>query len=163
MTTKPSSKSAMLLAAVAAASLSVVSTVAQAGECPADQVAAGVVHDGGASPVGVTDAVLGMIDLSKESIQANNRLFRLRRLEIEPGGIVPLHDHADRPALIYIIEGSIMEYSSNCMVPIQHNAGEIAMESVGLVHWWQNTGDENVVLISADILHTEVEEDDHMM
>jgi len=163
MTTKLSSKTATMLAGVAAASLLIVSSFAQAGECPADQVATDVVHEGGAAPVGVTDTVLGTIDLSMESIMANDRLFRMRRLEIEPGGIVPLHDHADRPALIYIIEGSITEYSSNCMVPIQHNAGEIAMESVGLMHWWQNTGDSKVVLISADILHTEEQGDDSMM
>jgi len=162
MRTKPCSKMLSVLAGVAAASLFVAVAGAQAGECPADQVATGVVHEGGAAPVGVTDTVLGMIDLSKESIQANDRLFRMRRLEIEPGGIVPLHDHADRPALIYIIEGSITEYSSNCLVPIEHSAGEIAMESVGLMHWWQNTGDTKVVLISADILHTEDEEDPMM-
>jgi quercetin dioxygenase-like cupin family protein len=163
MTTKPTSQSSILLAGIAAAFLFATSTVAQAGECPANQVSSGVVHEGGAAPVDVTDTVLGMIDLSKESIMVEDRLFRMRRLEIEPGGVVPLHDHGDRPALIYIIEGSITEYSNNCMVPIQHNAGEIAMESVGLMHWWQNTGDTKVVLISADILHTEEQDDDSMM
>ena len=52
-------------------------------------------------------------------------------MEIQPGGIVPLHSHADRPALIMVNQGQIFEYSSKCTVPIPHKAGEIARESNG--------------------------------
>ena len=37
-----------------------------------------------------------------------------RKLTIEPGGVVPWHSHGDRPAIIYIAEGEIVEYASNC-------------------------------------------------
>ena len=39
---------------------------------------------------------------------------------------MPWHSHGDRPAIIYIAEGEIVEYASNCAVPIVHKAGEIA-------------------------------------
>ena len=59
-------------------------------------------------------------------------------MEIAPGGVVPLHDHSDRPALIMVNQGRIYEYSSKCPVPIQHKAGEISRESLGTLHWWKN-------------------------
>ena len=36
-------------------------------------------------------------------------MMRVRQLEIQPGGIVPWHSHADRPALIYVVSGEIVE------------------------------------------------------
>lgn len=153
---------AFALAGVIAGAMSAVSTVAVAGECPADKVGANPLKDAATMPAGVTDTVISSIDLSKEAVKLNDRLFRLRRLEVQPGGVVPMHSHGDRPALIYIVSGTITEYSSNCTVPIIHKAGEAAMESVGLTHWWKNTGSEVVVLTSADLLHTK-KEDGQMM
>jgi quercetin dioxygenase-like cupin family protein len=74
-------------------------------------------------------------------------------MEITPGGIVPLHSHGDRPALIMVNQGKIYEYSSKCTVPILHQAGEIARESNGLMHWWKNDGDQTVILTIADIVN----------
>lgn len=142
-----------IAAVVTAAGIATAST-AMAGECPADKVVA----DGKGQPMGatapkdVTDTVLASIDLSKEMLQAEGRQFRMRQLEIQPGGIVPWHSHADRPALIYIVSGEVIEYASTCAVPLLHKAGEVSVDA-GRSHWWQNTGSKPVVLISADILH----------
>jgi quercetin dioxygenase-like cupin family protein len=147
---------------LAASAVLMVSTAASAGGCPADKIGKNPLKDAATAPVDVTDTVLSSIDLSQEAVKLNDRLFRLRRLEVQPNGVVPMHRHGDRPALIYIISGTMIEYSSNCTVPIVHKAGEAAMESVGLTHWWRNTGSEAAVLVSADILHTK-KEDGHMM
>jgi quercetin dioxygenase-like cupin family protein len=132
--------------------------IAQAGECPADKmVADGEGQKAGATgPKDVTDIVLATIDLSKEMIAANDRLFRMRRLEIKPGGEVPWHSHADRPALIYVVQGTVTEYASVCTDPIVHKAGDVSVDA-GRSHWWKNTGDDTVVLISADILHDKMD------
>jgi quercetin dioxygenase-like cupin family protein len=152
----------LLLAGLLAGGAALAASSASAGECPADKIGTNPLSDAATAPAGVTDTVLSSIDLSKEAVKLNDRLFRLRRLEVQPNGIVPMHQHGDRPALIYIISGEITEYSSNCAVPIVHKAGEAAMESVGLTHWWKNTGKEVVVLLSADLLHTQTE-DGHTM
>lgn len=125
-----------------------------AGECPADKsVADGKGQmDQGLMAKDVTDNVLASIDLSKEMVAAKDHKFRMRRLEIQPGGIVPWHDHADRPALIYVVQGEITEYASTCTVPILHKAGDVSVDA-GRHHWWKNTGKKKVVLISSDILH----------
>ena len=135
-------------------------SAASAGECPADKVQANVRPLVDFKPVGVTDTVLAAIDLSKEPIKAAGRMQRVRRLVIQPGGIVPWHSHDDRPALIYIIDGQIEEYNSNCSVPIVHKAGDVARETLGTSHWWKNLTDKPVTLLSFDILH---DPNDHNM
>ena len=55
-------------------------------------------------------------------------MLRMRKLVVQPGGIVPWHEHAARPANILVVEGSITEYRSNCKVPIEHKAGDVVAE-----------------------------------
>ena len=126
---------------------------AQAGSCPADQTAIDVTKPGPMEPKGVTDTVLAATDLSKEMVALGDHQFRLRRLEIQPGGVVPWHAHADRPAMIYVVSGTVVEHASNCAVPIVHKAGEVAPETHVTSHWWENTSKKKAVLISVDILH----------
>ena len=103
-------------------------------------------------PKGVTDTVIGSINLGSE-IGVDGRQLRTRRLVVQPGGIVPLHSHKDRPALIYTLSGSITEYSSACDAPIQHKTGDISREADGLSHYWVNHGKVPAVLLSSDVFH----------
>lgn len=132
---------------------------AQAGECPADQLRPdGSGQQAGATmPKDVTDTVLATTDLSQEMVGVEDHQFRIRRLELMPGGEVPWHSHEDRPAMIYIVSGEVTEYASTCAVPILHKAGDVAPETHTTAHWWKNTGKEKAVLISADILHDKMD------
>jgi quercetin dioxygenase-like cupin family protein len=131
---------------------SLVASAAIAGECPTDQKKPNATAPVDYKPVGVTDTVIAMIDVEKEPANIKDRKFRMRKLTIEPGGIVPWHSHGDRPAIIYIIDGEINEYASNCAVPIVHKAGDVVAETSQVSHWWKNTGNKTVVLLSADLL-----------
>ena len=139
--------------------------VANASGCPAGkQVADGAGQKmSDAKAVGVTDTVLTSTDLAKEPIGIKDRLFRIRKLVIEPGGVVPWHSHGDRPAIIYTISGEIVEYASDCSVPIVHKAGDATPETHTTSHWWKNLGTETVVLLSADLFHVAPDHDGHMM
>jgi quercetin dioxygenase-like cupin family protein len=110
---------------------------------------------------GVTDTVIASIDVAKEPANIPGRLFRLRRLVVKPGGVVPWHSHGERPAIIYIEKGEVTEYSSTCSVPIVHKAGDATPELHSTSHWWKNTGKVTVVILSADLLP--VNADPHMM
>ncbi len=149
------------LCGLATVAIIAFASTAFAGECPADRVKTNAITSGETAPKGVTDTVLAQIDLAQESIQADGRHFRIRQLVIQPGGIVPWHSHGDRPALIYIVSGEILEFSSNCAVPIVHKAGFVAPETHGTQHWWKNNTNQPVVLLSADIMHDE--SDTHTM
>jgi quercetin dioxygenase-like cupin family protein len=126
-------------------------TIATAGECPADKVTENGQKAGATAHKDVAEKLLGQIDLSKEKVAVAGHHFRMRRLDIQPGGEVAWHSHEDRPALIYVVSGAITEYSSHCAVPIVHKTGELSIEQAGLSHWWKNTSKKPVVLISADI------------
>lgn len=129
----------------------VFATSAYAGECPADKFKPGVREMVKLEAVGVTDTTLGAIDLEKQPAKIKGRELRFRKLVIQPGGIVPWHSHDDRPALIYIAEGEIIEYASNCGAPILHKAGEIRPEVAGTSHWWKNLSEKPAVLFVGDV------------
>lgn len=139
-----------LLAAAAALTMA---GLAHAGQCPADKLAANELPGAATAPVGVVDTELAAIDLAKENVKLDQRRLRMRHMTIMPGGIVPLHSHEDRPALIMVNSGEIYEYSSKCSVPILHRAGEVAREFMGTKHWWKNTGKEAVNLTIGDIVN----------
>jgi quercetin dioxygenase-like cupin family protein len=139
-------------AAFLAGATMLAATAASANGCPTGKMGENALSNAPTKPVGVTDTVLESIDLAQQMVKLDDHKLRIRRLEIQPGGIVPLHDHADRPALIYIVSGEITEYASNCKTGIVHKAGETSRDA-DLRHWWKNTSKKPVVLISADILH----------
>jgi len=134
-----------------------------AGECPADQVMKGARAEGETMPKGVTDTVLSAIDLSSKGDAFAGYQLRLRRLVVDPGGVVPWHSHAERAANITILEGEIEEYSSNCKVAILHKAGETVGEfGPELSHYWMNKSDKPVVILSADLLPPSMPAEDAM-
>ena len=138
---------------IALASALSLAGLAHAGECPADKAAANDLKGAATAPVGVADTELASIDLSKENVKLDQRRLRLRQMTIMPGGVVPLHSHEDRPALIMVNSGEIYEYSSKCSVPILHKTGETAREFMGTKHWWKNTGTVQVNLTIGDIVN----------
>lgn len=151
----------LLLPSVLAAAMVVASSGSTfAGQCPAASVTTSGQPPGPAAHAGVTDKVLTMIPLGNEKVSLPEHSLRLRRLVVRPGGIVAWHSHSDRPAIIYVVSGSITEYSSHCAVPIVHRAGETSTESKGLSHWWKNHTRQPVILLSADLLH---DHNDHHM
>jgi quercetin dioxygenase-like cupin family protein len=140
----------LVLASVFTGSI-VMASSAVAGECPADKMKPNVREKVDYKPVGVSDVTLGSIDLGKQPVHIEGRELRFRKLTIEPGGIVPWHSHDDRPALIFVQQGEIVEYASNCEVPITHKAGDIRPEVFGTSHWWKNLGKETVILYVGDV------------
>jgi len=165
-TTTPQRRLRGMLAVAAAAALAIgAAASAQAGECPAGQFAA----DGKGQPMsnaaasGVTDTVITSTELAKEPVSIQGRLFRARKLDIAPGGVVPWHSHSDRPALLLIASGEITEFASTCKVPIVHKAGDITPERHPTAHWWKNTGTQPVVIYAFDLFRKEDKKDEHMM
>jgi len=150
----------MMLPGITVGALLVGLSAAVADGCPSDQIKANARQPVSHAGKGVTDTVLAAIDLEKEPANIKERQLRFRKLTIEPGGIVPWHSHADRPAIIYIAEGEIVEYASNCAVPITHKAGDIRPETSGTAHWWQNMGNKTVILFVDDVQH---DKNDHNM
>ena len=142
------SKTKFAAAAIAVAAFG--ATPAFAGQCPAGQDTANALADRATASKDVTDDVLGSIDLGKE-IGVAGRDLRLRKLVVQPGGVVPFHSHDGRPALIITVSGEITEHRTSCAVPIIHKAGELSRETNEIGHYWVNHGKVPAVLYSADV------------
>ena len=60
---------------------------------------------------GVTAEVLATVDLGPEIEGRAGRQLRMRMVTIEPGGVFgPMHDHNDRPGIVYILQGTITDH-----------------------------------------------------
>jgi quercetin dioxygenase-like cupin family protein len=142
-----------------------VAPAASAVECPPEHKKADVrpapsnkIRDGARLVTeGIVDKTIASVEIDEEPFNIDGRLFRMRTLTVERGTIVPWHSHADRPAIMYVIKGEITEYASNCAAPVTYKPGDYVAEGPGLAHWWQNHGDETVMLVSADLLKQEEE------
>ncbi|MFL4470382.1 cupin domain-containing protein [Tateyamaria armeniaca] len=100
----------------------------------------------------ISNTVLGNTALGEEGIASlAGRNLRTRFWTIRDQGIVPIHDHANRPAVFTILTGEIYEYTSTSDERILHEAGGLALEEGELAHWWLNEGDETVHLIAFDV------------
>jgi quercetin dioxygenase-like cupin family protein len=163
---KNSHRPRALMTGLLAATLLAFGSIAFAGECPADKrVADGQGQkDQGKAAVGVKDVVVNTLDVANEpSVQIKGRVFRGRRLDIAPGGVVPWHSHSDRPALLLIGGGEITEFASTCAVPIVHKAGEITAEKAPTSHWWRNHGNTPVTIWAFDLFRVDDKHGEHMM
>jgi quercetin dioxygenase-like cupin family protein len=142
--------------AVASAILTLIAPVTvRAGECPKDKVLAKPQSIESKDSVGVTRETIGLISL-KNWRGVGDLFLRTRRLVVAPGGVVPTHNHDDRPALVYVVSGEIIEHSTYCAVPILWKAGEDSPEfGPGFGHWWENKTGKEVVLISSDVVDQE--------
>jgi quercetin dioxygenase-like cupin family protein len=160
-TTRPSRRAVALTGALGALGAIAAPTRVLAGTCSADKVGVDVMTPGATSPKGVVDSVIGSINLAQEKVKLAGYQIRARQLVIQPGGEVPWHSHAERPALIYVVSGTITEFRSTCKDPIVHKGGELAVENHEVSHWWKNAGEQPVVIISFDLFHES--QNPHMM
>ncbi len=98
---------------------------------------------------GITITPLSVVDLGPEIIGMQGRQLRLRMLTIEPGGVLAVHSHKDRPGAAYILKGTVMEHRGD--VAKEYGAGQNWSEEGNVIHWLENKGTSPAVLIVTDI------------
>lgn len=146
----------------AAAVLALGAVPAFAGACPPDKVLKTPREIENAPDIGVDRPILHEVDLTGWRNMGHFYL-RMRRLTVAVDGVVPTHEHHDRPSIVLIQTGEIIEHSAFCAVPILHKAGDSTPEfGPGHKHWWENKSGAPVVLISTDVVPFEVMTSDKM-
>jgi quercetin dioxygenase-like cupin family protein len=73
----------------------------------------------------------------------------MRLITVEPGGVLGIHDHKDRPATDYILQGAIVDHRGSDAK--EYGAGTSLYEDKNTVHWVENKGATPAIVISADI------------
>jgi quercetin dioxygenase-like cupin family protein len=100
---------------------------------------------------GVTVKLLAALDLGPEIEGMTGRQLRMRMVTIEPGGVFgPLHDHKDRPGMVYILQGTITDHREG--VAKEYGPGVGWPEDKNTTHWLENRGTMPAVEISVDIV-----------
>jgi quercetin dioxygenase-like cupin family protein len=102
---------------------------------------------------GVSVKLLAALDLGPEIEGMTGRQLRMRMVTIEPGGVFgPIHDHKDRPGMVYILQGTITDHRNG--VAMEYGPGLGWPEDRNTIHWLENRGASQAVEISVDIIRT---------
>lgn len=100
---------------------------------------------------GVKVELLAVVDLGPEIEGMAGRQLRMRMVTIEAGGVFgPLHNHIDRPGIVYILQGTITDHRNGAAVDYEPGVGW--PEDRNTLHWLENQGTIPAVEISVDIV-----------
>ncbi len=100
---------------------------------------------------GITVQLLGTVDLGPEIEGLAGRQLRMRMVTFAPGAVFgPLHDHKDRPGMVYIMQGTITDHRNG--VAREYGPGVGWPEDKATLHWLENRGPTPAVEISVDIV-----------
>ncbi len=100
---------------------------------------------------GVTVELLAALDLGPEIEGLAGRQLRMRMVTIVPGGVFgPIHDHKDRPGMVYILQGTITDHRNGKFK--DYGPGLGWPEDGNTSHWLENRGTTPAVEISVDIV-----------
>ena len=103
---------------------------------------------------GVTVQLLATVDLGPEIAGLAGRQLRMRIATFAPGAVFgPLHDHIDRPGIVYILQGTITDHRDG--VATEYGPGVGWPEDRNTLHWLENRGTLPAVEISVDIVKAE--------
>ncbi len=100
---------------------------------------------------GVTVKLLAALDLGPEIEGMAGRQLRMRMVTFGPGGVFgPVHDHRERPGMVYILEGTITDHRDG--VAKEYGPGVGWPEDRNTMHWLENRGTTPAAEISVDIV-----------
>lgn len=100
---------------------------------------------------GVTVELLSAFDLGSEIEGMAGRQFRMRLVTFAPGAVYgPIHDHKDRPGMVYILQGTITDHRDG--VATDYGPGLGWPEDRNTLHWLENRGSVPAVEVSVDIV-----------
>ncbi len=100
---------------------------------------------------GMKAPVVTSIDLGPEIDCLQGRQLRMRMFTLEPGGVIAIHSHKDRPSAVHMLSGTATEFREGGEVK-EHKPGDSWSEGKATTHWMENRGTEPAVFFSVDIV-----------
>ena len=99
----------------------------------------------------ITVELLSTVPLGPEIDGMQGRQLRMRRFTFAPGAVFgPVHDHAGRPGMVYVLQGTITDHRDG--VTTDYGPGLGWPEDRNTRHWLENRGPMPAVEISVDIV-----------
>ena len=79
--------------------------------------------------------------------------MKMTTVTFAPGAVEALHDHKKVPAIAYVLQGKVTEFTKAGGMK-EFAAGEMRANSRDAEHWVENHGSENAVIIAAYVMKT---------
>ncbi|GEC55492.1 quercetin dioxygenase-like cupin family protein [Bradyrhizobium japonicum] len=114
------------------------------------EIAVSLAADAPKDNKGYTTSKTTVVELGPEFPGMEGRQLRLRLLTIEPGGHIGLHDHKERPAVVYFLQGNDTVIRDDGTSQT-FKAGDVTGEPGTTIHWHRNDGKDAVIFVTADI------------
>jgi quercetin dioxygenase-like cupin family protein len=99
---------------------------------------------------GLSSQPLRSLDLTEEIASTKGRPLRMRKLTLQPGGVLGIHTHKDRPAISYFLQGEVTYHQDGRPDTVVKAGGGFA-EGKDTTHWAENRGSVPAVWIAVDI------------
>jgi quercetin dioxygenase-like cupin family protein len=99
---------------------------------------------------GMKAPVLTSIDLGPEIEGMEGRQLRMRVITLEPGGVIAVHPHKDRPTVVHLLHGTWTELREGGYVK-EYREGESWAEGKTTTHWAENRGTVPAVAMVVDV------------
>jgi quercetin dioxygenase-like cupin family protein len=99
---------------------------------------------------GIDPTSLQQFPLAAQIPSMDGYELRGRRIVIAPGGTITEHSHADRPGIVYILEGSLTEYRNGVARIVK--PGDTWAEEASTTHWMENATDLPTVIWAVDLV-----------
>lgn len=144
--------SAALLAACATTNAPSATITALEGahirQCPADRVQTNARSEGFGATSGVESTDVAFTPLAHDPTRA----LRLRRITVQPGGVIAWHDHTALQGMAVLVSGTMVELRNTCLDPLTYTAGDVAIEDAGTAHSWRNEGETPAVILVSHVV-----------
>jgi quercetin dioxygenase-like cupin family protein len=117
-------------------------------ECPAGRVQANARSEGFGPTTGVKSVDVALRPLAHDPARA----LRLRRIVVQPGGVIAWHDHTQVQGVAVLVAGEMIELRNTCLDPITYRAGDVALEDEDTAHAWRNESSEPAIVLVSHVV-----------
>ena len=104
-------------------------------------------------PKGPVAKPLLNLDLAPEMDSVQDRVMRMQLTTYEPGASNKPHSHKDRPEVVYILSGRIIEHRGD--VTKEYGPGDTFTADHSTNHWMENKGTVPAVMLVTGIAKKE--------
>ena len=104
-----------------------------------------------------TPTILGAISLEAYPETLKRSQLRAREVVLLPGAKIAVHTHSHRPTVVYVLEGELVEHRNDSEMPVIRRQGDTYFETLGVVHWVENTSPNRTKVLAVDILSSDLE------
>lgn len=117
-------------------------------ECPPDRVQANARSSSDPQSIGVEATDIAFTPLASDPTRA----VRLRRIVVQPGGVIAWHNHQALQGMAILLSGTMTEFRNTCLDPIVHHAGDVTREDADTAHGWRNLSDQPAVILVSHVV-----------